>query len=331
MKTLRRTMSAAAAAVVLSVSLTAAPAAASGGLHAVDLGTLTGTCCSVAYDLNDQGVVVGASQVGTGENPPERAFRWRNGTMTDLGTLGGSSASAQAVNNNGWVVGYSLLADGVTTHAFLWRPALGMLDLGSLGADSVAVDVNDAGVVVGYYVDSGTLRGFRWANGVLTQLTTTSGHPFVPSGINRYGMVSGTAEDQPATWQAGTVRLYGLLGAEGTALNDYGDVAAVTGYPYYVPFVWRASDMNDPLFTPAATQFAGTTDINEARHVVGWRQDASGVRAVFWSPTGTPHLLPGLAPGAQSRAHAVNKHGQAVGQGNLNTTTGDYHAVLWTH
>ncbi|MEV4418040.1 hypothetical protein, partial [Catellatospora sp. NPDC049609] len=315
MKTLRRTLSASAAALVLSVSMLPAPASASGGLHAVDLGTLTGTCCSVAYDINDQGVVVGASQVGTGENPPERAFRWRAGTMIDLGTLGGPSASAQAVNNNGWVVGYSMLADGVTTHAFLWRPGHGMTDLGSLGGDSIAVDVNDSGVVVGYYVDDAQLHGFRWANGVLTEITTTSGLPFVPSGINRYGMVSGTAEDQPATWKAGAVRLYGLTGAEGTAINDNGDVAAVTGYPYYVPFVWRASDMNEPLFTPAGTLFAGTSDLNEARHVVGWRQDAAGVRAVFWSPTGTPHLLPGLVPGAQSQAHAVNKHGPLPNDG----------------
>jgi probable HAF family extracellular repeat protein len=66
--------------------------------------------------------------------------------MTDLGALGGFAGSeAWAINNLDQVVGFSCTAAG-EGHAFLWDPATGMRDLGSLGgAGSAAYDINDAG------------------------------------------------------------------------------------------------------------------------------------------------------------------------------------------
>ncbi|MFD0591237.1 hypothetical protein ACFQZ4_00450 [Catellatospora coxensis] len=73
----------------------------------VDLGTLGGACCSTATAVNDNGVVVGYSGAPS-QTAPMRAFRWKNGVMTDIGSLGaraptrptstttaGSSASAR--------------------------------------------------------------------------------------------------------------------------------------------------------------------------------------------------------------------------------------------
>ena len=73
----------------------------------------------------------------------------RHYTITDLGTLGGSSSSALAINNEGQVVGRSTLPGDAVTGAFLWQDGT-MTDLGSLGGTfSTANGINRAGDVVG--------------------------------------------------------------------------------------------------------------------------------------------------------------------------------------
>jgi probable HAF family extracellular repeat protein len=67
--------------------------------------------------------------------------------MIDLGTLGGSSSSAAALNNRGQVVGWSTTASG-ETHAFVWDNGV-MIDLSPEKASSFASDINDRGEIVG--------------------------------------------------------------------------------------------------------------------------------------------------------------------------------------
>jgi len=73
-----------------------------------NLGTLGGNW-STAWDVNDNGQVVGYSDIGEGQS---RAFVWdeENG-MVELPTLGGNSL-ARAINNEGEIVGYSYDSNG---------------------------------------------------------------------------------------------------------------------------------------------------------------------------------------------------------------------------
>src|SRR5690349_16640749 len=92
-----------------------------------------------ARAVNDQGVVVGSASVG-----PEVAFIWsiKKG-MKSLGSLGGGSSEAMAINNSGQVVGWSLTSDG-SMHPFQWISGSGMQDLGTLGvAGALANGINN--------------------------------------------------------------------------------------------------------------------------------------------------------------------------------------------
>ena len=71
----------------------------------------------------------------------------------DLGTLGGTSAYATAVNGSGLVVGDSQIAGDAGYHSFVWTPAGGMVDLGTLGGThsfAYAGGVSSTGQVVGF-------------------------------------------------------------------------------------------------------------------------------------------------------------------------------------
>ena len=126
-----------------------------------DLGTLGGTY-GFASGINDPGVVA-----GTATNQDDEAllaFLWKDGVISNLGTLPGNGCSgADAINSKGQVVGGSgfFLPDffpGCTDtveHAFLWENGT-MVDLNAFvpsGSDltlNEAVFINDRGEISGF-------------------------------------------------------------------------------------------------------------------------------------------------------------------------------------
>lgn len=107
-------------------------------------------------DVNDKGQVVGRYVV----NNQYHAFLWSSsGGIVDLGVLtpnagGWSSSNALRVNENGHVVGDSLLpiqgTGGAWTQAVFWSPETGMIRLETLSSPSAfAARINDKGIVFG--------------------------------------------------------------------------------------------------------------------------------------------------------------------------------------
>jgi probable HAF family extracellular repeat protein len=153
-----------------------------------------------AWDINNLGGVVGEALIGP--NNENRAFFYKDGSMKDLGTLGGSSSSATAINNFWQIVGNSALSGDATYHAFLYRIG-GMKDLGTLGGTfSIAYGINDKGQVVGESTVATTgsvSHAFLYA-GKMRDLGTLGGSFSRALGINYEGHVVGMSDtaDDPA-------------------------------------------------------------------------------------------------------------------------------------
>lgn len=99
------------------------------------------------------------------------AFLYANGTMNDLGTLGGNFSVAYGINASGQVVGNSTISGNSTRHAFLYTNGT-MEDLGSLGGDSSAVGINAGGEIVGWADTAGDAseHAFLYSNGSMIDL-----------------------------------------------------------------------------------------------------------------------------------------------------------------
>jgi probable HAF family extracellular repeat protein len=125
----------------------------------------------------------------------QHAYTFRDGVVTDLGTLGGTESQSSAINDRGDVVGFSRTAGDASIHPFLYRDGV-MRDLGTLGrAQGHAVDVNNHGVVVGYVSD--VFDGFPVAFIFdRTMRTLLPGGPccMFPSAINDRGDVVGSID-----------------------------------------------------------------------------------------------------------------------------------------
>jgi probable HAF family extracellular repeat protein len=142
-----------------------------------------------AYDANDVGQVVGQATSTT--NGRQRAYLWKDKVMVEIGTFGGPSSSASAVNNRGVVVGSADRADGAT-HAFSYRNGH-LHDLGTLGgANSSAKAINGKGQIVGTAQQpDGVARAFLYSDRVMKPLPTPEGASASASSINRSGYAVG--------------------------------------------------------------------------------------------------------------------------------------------
>jgi len=208
-----------------------------------DLGTLGGNE-SEALAVNGRGQVAGHSRSGGVGAAPKHAFVIAEpGTMIDLGSLGGATSVAHDLNDRGEVVGLAETKTGAA-RAFVWTATDGMRDLGTLGAASMALGINDRTEVVG-----GSGHAFLWTEqDGMVDLGTLGGRTSCANDVNDLGCIVGVsqtgatdARGLPVTraflrTPDGSMLALGTLGGEHSSAaaisEDDGSVVRIAGHSH---------------------------------------------------------------------------------------------------
>jgi len=252
-----------------------------------DLGALGNY--SAARAINDQGQVTGESG---NLNSWGHAFFYSGTTMADIHTLAGGNSFAWGLNGLGHVVGQW---NDATSHSFLWTPTTGMRLLPTLGGtQGVALDVNDAGQVVGWSepAPGQLLEAFLYESGVMTRLGTLGAPGSVATGVNQLGQVVGRASV--------------VVGRRSTGQR---------------PFLWTAGGGMRDLGVPKGSNFGWAVDINSSGAIAGYVQTSSGVnRATLWrlrqnwravAALRAPRPMPAAPSLSRSLRHRRPRHADA--------------------
>lgn len=268
----------------------------------LDLGWLPGVEFSRGYAINDAGFVVGES-----DNDISKAFGWTESTgIFNLGTLGGPSAVAHGLNDEGVVVGAS--SNGSAVRPFKRLPDGTWMDLGTL-------------------LGTPDSSGRAWA-------------------INRAGAVAGVSRNAANTTSQATLWMPGepprnlgsLLDGEqfsqAFALNDRlevvgssvrGKVSPTSTSDLYRPFYWHDGEMTElPLLAHAPEWIHGEAKaINNCGDIAGYvarlhNAPSFGGAAVLWREGEAYELNTLIPPGSGWQllaAEGLNERGDIVGYG----------------
>ena len=219
-------------------------------------------------------------------------------SVTDLGTIGGSSSQGLAINATGQVAGQGFIAGDAATHAVRWTGSVPTELLPPGGTASFGYGINASGQVSGYGTTSGSaVHAARWTGTTPADL----------------GSLSITND-----------------GSTGYGINDSGQVAGYSntgiGLNYH-SVRWTGTTPAD-LGTFAGGTLSIGYGINAAGQVAGFASGgAFSSHAVRWTGA-TPEDL-GTLGGFDSVGYGINLSGQVAGYSKLPGNEIS-HAVLWT-
>lgn len=273
-------------------------------------------------------------------------------TVTDLGTLGGSSSQAYGINDTGQVVGNADTSNGLS-HAFLWDQGT-MNDLGTVDGYSYssAYKINNVGQAVGSaYIepinrtDNSPRLALLWAQGAQSppqDLGSLGGNRSDAYGINNRGDVVGlsrldnTTYNRAFLWSKGKMRNLGTLSNTegcspypsyifGASVNNK---RQIVGPSEYCAFLWEKGTMR-----AISSDWSDPRDINDRGQIVGNGNDG---KATLWNLSDGTRKSLGTLGRYISWAHGINNRGRVVG-GTYDPRSGDmldisrnpYHAFLW--
>jgi len=228
-----------------------------------DLGTLTGSGNSQAFDINEFDQVVGWS-VSLGGAP--HAFRVQiPSVLEDLGTLVVGTAfesAAFGINNSNQVVGRSDSSiSAAIPNAFIVDGFNPMANLGTFdhGDFSEARDINDASQIVGFASTlEGTDHAFRKDPGIpMMDLGTLGGDNSRAFAVNSAGQVVGESEIL-----SGSAETHAFLYEDGKIL-----------------------DLNGLIPDESGWELLGASDINKLGQIVGWGLVNGAIHAFLLDPT----------------------------------------------
>jgi probable HAF family extracellular repeat protein len=264
-----------------------------------------------------------------------------NYSVQTLGELGGTSASANGINDRGWITGVANLAGDTNSMATLWLNGvaipLGTLENGLNSAVAWPVKSNN-GIVVGISelsdldpvgenfscwpffasgVPTGRIcQGFRWQNGLMMALPPfPGGFSSYATGVNNRGQIVGWAEN----------------GVHDPTCDT------ATQILQFRAVIWQPNgDMQELPPLPGDSTSAATA-INDRGQVVGISGDCgvavgsvSARHAVLWE-SGVPHDLGNIGGDAWNTPTAINNRGVIVGFANLAPGTArNFEAFIWT-